>query len=252
MHLVFIPETYGPVLLRKRAALLSAATGKVYRSEIDVIKPLDHRELVITQFKMPYILLFTEPIVFVFSIYMAVIFGLLYMQFTSFPLVFQQARGWSPGIAALAFIGIAVGSNTALGYMIFAGNPKYAAELEAKGALPPEARLPTGLLGAILLPIGLFIFAWTCVPVSIHWIVPIAATVPYGAGLVLIFLACNNYLIDMFCHEAASVLAGGTVVRSIMGVVLPLCTVSMYDALGINWASTLVAFLSLIFVPVPL
>lgn len=252
VHILWIPETYGPVLLRARAEKLSRATGRVYRCEDDVIKPLEYRELVINQFKMPYILLFTEPIVFVFSIYMAVIFGLLYMQFTSFPLVFQGARGWSPGIAALAFIGIAVGSNTALGYMIFAGNPKYARKLNEEGALPPEARLPTGLIGAILLPIGLFIFAWTCVPVSIHWIVPIAATVPYGAGLVLIFLACNNYLVDMFCHNAASVLAGGTVVRSIMGVVLPLCTVSMYDALGINWASTLVAFLSLIFVPVPL
>jgi MFS family permease len=251
-HIFFIPETYTPVLLRERALKLSAATGRVYKCEDDVIKPLNHRDLVINQFKMPYILLFTEPIVFVFSIYMAVIFGLLYMQFTSFPLVFQGARGWSPGIAALAFIGIAVGSNAALGYMIFAGNPKYARELEYKGALPPEARLPTGLIGAILLPIGLFIFAWTCVPTSIHWIVPIGATVPYGAGLVLIFLACNNYLVDMFCHNAASVLAGGTVVRSIMGVVLPLCTLDMYDALGINWASTLVAFLSLIFVPVPL
>jgi MFS family permease len=264
-HIFFIPETYTPVLLRERALKLSAATGRVYKCEDDVIKPLNHRDLVINQFKMPYILLFTEPIVFVFSIYMAVIFGLLYMQFSeyplrklfvltaaSFPLVFQGARGWSPGIAALAFIGIAVGSNAALGYMIFAGNPKYARELEYKGALPPEARLPTGLIGAILLPIGLFIFAWTCVPTSIHWIVPIGATVPYGAGLVLIFLACNNYLVDMFCHNAASVLAGGTVVRSIMGVVLPLCTLDMYDALGINWASTLVAFLSLIFVPVPL
>ncbi|BEI81998.1 hypothetical protein CcaverHIS002_0211580 [Cutaneotrichosporon cavernicola] len=252
MHIVFIPETYGPVLLRKRAHKLSEATGRVYRCEDDVITPLNHRDLVINQFKMPYILLFTEPIVFVFSIYMAVIFGLLYMQFTSFPLVFQGARGWSPGIAALAFIGIAVGSNTALGYMIFAGNPKYARELQEKGALPPEARLPTGLIGATLLPLGLFVFAWTCVPTSIHWIVPIAATVPYGAGLVLIFLACNNYLVDMFCHNAASVLAGGTVVRSIMGVVLPLTTLKMYDALGINWASTLVAFLCLVFVPVPL
>ncbi|GMK59011.1 hypothetical protein CspeluHIS016_0700260 [Cutaneotrichosporon spelunceum] len=251
-HILFIPETYGPVLLRARAAKLSAATGRVYRCEDDVITPLNLRDLVLNQFKMPYILLFTEPIVFVLSIYMAVIFGLLYMQFTSFPLVFQGARGWSPGIAALAFIGIAVGSNTALAYMIFFGNPKYARDLKARGALPPEARLPTGVVGAALLPIGLFIFAWTCVPASIHWIVPIGATVPYGAGLVLIFLACNNYLVDMFCHNAASVLAGGTVVRSIMGVVLPLTTLDMYDALGVNWASTLVAFLCLVFVPVPL
>lgn len=66
--------------------------------------------------------------------------------------------------------------------------------------------------------VGLGIFAGTCVPVSIPWIAPILGTVPYGAGLVLLFLCFGNYLVDSYLLLAASVLAGGTVMRSILGV----------------------------------
>lgn len=59
----FMPETYAPTLLRARARLLSKATGKVYRAQQDAKKPLDTKELFLKQLKVPYILLFTEPIV---------------------------------------------------------------------------------------------------------------------------------------------------------------------------------------------
>lgn len=64
----------------------------------------------------------------------------------------------------------------------------------------------------------MFIFAWTCVPTRIHWIAPIIATVPFGGGIVLLFLGMSNYLVDAYLLNAASVLAAGTVVRSILGV----------------------------------
>jgi hypothetical protein len=183
--------------------------------------------------------------------YMATIFGLLYMQFTSFPIVFQQLRGWGPGIGALAFLGICVGCNLALVYIVVWGNPSYARAMKERGALPPEARLPSAMVGAIILPAGLFWFAWTCMPLSIHWIVPILGTVPYGAGLVILFMAVQNYLVDAYLPLAASVLAGGTVARSLLGVIIPLFTVDMYNALGPRWASSIPAFLALAFAPFP-
>jgi len=47
---------------------LSAATGKVYRCQQDVAKPLDTKKLFLNQLRVPYILLFTEPIVFITSL----------------------------------------------------------------------------------------------------------------------------------------------------------------------------------------
>ena len=77
---IFVPETYAPVLLRKRAAKLSKQTGKVYISKLDFGKP---HKTVAAQFKValsrPWILLFKEPIVLLTSIYMAIVYGTLYI-----------------------------------------------------------------------------------------------------------------------------------------------------------------------------
>lgn len=54
-------------------------------------------------------LLFTEPIVALLSIYIALLYGALYATFIVFPIVFQEGRGWSPGVGGLAFFGIGLG-----------------------------------------------------------------------------------------------------------------------------------------------
>jgi hypothetical protein len=75
------------------------------------------------------------------------------MQFTAFPLIFQGQRGWSPGLSGLAFVGITIGAFGSLGYIVFVENPAYVRKhLAAGGYLAPEARLPSVILGAILLP----------------------------------------------------------------------------------------------------
>jgi hypothetical protein len=75
------------------------------------------------------------------------------MLFGAFPVVFQQERGWSPGIGGLAFLGVLVGFIIALAYTIFYENPRYARKLAKEGWLPPEQRLLPAMLGGILLPI---------------------------------------------------------------------------------------------------
>lgn len=246
-----LPETYAPTILRKRAAELSRRTGKVYKSRGDVDQgPTTFGQVFKTSLSRPWILLFREPIVFLISIYMAIIYGTLYMLFGAFPIVYQQNRGWSPGIGGLAFIGVAVGMIIAVIYSIW-DNKRYAKlSDEHKGFAPPEARLPPTMLGGAAVPIGLFWFAWTNYP-SIHWIVSILAGVPFGFGMVLIFLGMMNYLIDAYTIFAASVLAANSVLRSLFGAAFPLFTTQMYDNLGIHWASTIPAFLALACVPMP-
>lgn len=76
------------------------------------------------------------------------------MLFGAFPIVFQQQRGWSPGVGGLAFLGVLVGFMIALAYTIFYENPRYSRKLKAEGGwLAPEQRLPPAILGGILLPI---------------------------------------------------------------------------------------------------
>ena len=71
-----VPETYAPVLLRRRAEKLSKMTGKVYQSRVDH----DRGKVTLagslkTALSRPWILLFMEPIVLLLSIYMAIIYG---------------------------------------------------------------------------------------------------------------------------------------------------------------------------------
>ncbi len=152
-----IPETYPPVLQRKRAKQLSKMTGKVYRSQGDVDQgPQSFAHVFKTSLLRPWVLLFKEPIVLLLSIYMAIIYGTLYMLFSAFPIVYQETRGWSPGIGGLAFLGVAVGMIGAVCYSIF-DNKRYAKLADQHGGFaPPEARLPPSIIGGICVPIGLF------------------------------------------------------------------------------------------------
>jgi len=71
---ILIPETYPPVLQRQRAKKLSKLTGKVYRSRGDVEQgPTTFGHVFKTSLSRPWVLLFREPIVFLLSVYMAII-----------------------------------------------------------------------------------------------------------------------------------------------------------------------------------
>ena len=248
---LYIPETYPPVLLQKRAAALSKQTGKKYISALEKQRgKTTPAEAFKKALARPWALLFTEPIVLLISCYMAILYGTLYMLFGAFPIVFEQDRGWSQGISGLAFSGVAVGMTGGVVYSLF-DNKRYATvEKNHNGEAPPEARLPPAMVGAVALPIGMFWFAWTNYP-SIHWIVCIIASAPFGFGMVLVFLSGMNYLIDSYTIYAASVLAANSVLRSLFGAAFPLFTNQMYSKLGIHWASSIPAFLALACLPAP-
>lgn len=96
-----IPETYAPVLLRRRALKLSAETGKHHISFLDLALKAD--ETLLHKLKVncsrPFLLLFRELIVALFAIYAALTYGILYMMFGAYPIIFQRQRGWTSGAA---------------------------------------------------------------------------------------------------------------------------------------------------------
>ncbi len=61
------------------------------------------------------------------------------------------------------------------------------------------------------------------------------------------------YLVDAFGSEAAaSALAANTLLRSLFGTFLPLAGPKMYQSLGLGWGNSLLGFLALAFVPIPI
>ncbi|CAH0025068.1 unnamed protein product [Clonostachys rhizophaga] len=248
---LLVPETYAVVLLRRRAEKLSNITGKAYMSRKDAeTGEVSVQSALGTALSRPWILLVKEPIVLLLSLYMAIIYGTLYLFFAAFPIVYQQYRGWDQAIGSLPFLGLLIGMIVAIIYLI-PENKRYIRVVERNhGLAPPEARLLPALVGSIPLPIGLFWFAWTNGP-EIHWFASVAAGIPFGFGMVLVFLSVMNYLVDAYTIFAASVLGANTFLRSIFGAVFPIIATYMYNNLGIHWASTVLAFLSLACVPFP-
>jgi hypothetical protein len=251
LGVAFVPETYGPVILTKRANTLSKTDGKVYLSILDIRqgkkKPSEVFQRALVR---PWVLLFKEPIVLVASLYMAIIYGTVYMFMGAMPIVYNEDRGWSEGIGGLAFLGIAVGIVFGLIYSIWDNYGRYMKLFILKSATA-ESRLPPAIVGAIALPVGMFAFAWTNYS-SIHWSASIILTAPFGFGCVLVILPIVNYLIDSYTIYAASVLAAAAIFRSVVGAVFPLFTTQMYHNLGIHWASSVPAFLALACMPFPL
>lgn len=238
------------MLLLKRASLLSKADGRTY---ISVLEKNQGRkkpsEVFPKALVRPWVLLFMEPIVLVASLYIAIIYASIYMFLPGMTIVFNVEREWNEGFGGLAFLGMAVGILLGGVYAVFDNNKRYMKLFLAKTATA-ESRLPPAMLGSIALPIGMFCFAWTNYP-SIHWAVSIVLSAPFGFGCILVVLPVVNYLIDSYTIFAASVLAASAILRSVLAAAFPLFTNQMYTNLGIHWASSVPAFLSVLCMPFP-
>ena len=64
-------------------------------------------------------------------------------------------------------------------------------------------------------------------------------------------MSISTYLVDAYTVHAASAMAANTVLRSLIGAVLPLAGRSMYAKLGLGWGNSLLAFIALAMCPLP-
>lgn len=252
---VFLPETYKPVILVKRA--------KKRGVKLD-LSPLSQVLKVTVSITLlrPLEMLVVEPIVLVWSFYIAFIFAVLFGFFEAFPIIFQGEYGMSLGIGGLPFIGVGIG--LCIGVVFYIGLDRLAffpknedgtrGKRDESGEpikVAPEAILPIGKVGAICLPIALFWLGWTGRS-DISWVAPTASGIPFGFGLILIFFTNMLYFSSAFPPASvASALGANNLLRYLLASVFPLFTPQMYEKLDIDWATSVFAFISLALLPIP-
>ncbi|EMG50008.1 NAG4 Major facilitator superfamily multidrug transporter NAG4 [Candida maltosa Xu316] len=246
IFIVTVPETHHGTLLKKRAKKLRKETGDSRYRALNEIQIRTIGEIAKTSLLRPFALL-SELIVFLVTIYMAICYGLLYMFFFAYPLVFMEGKHWSASKTGVMFIPIGVGVIVAtLAAPFF--NKDYnrrAQKYRDRGELPPaELRLIPMMISCWFVPVGLFAFAWSSYP-RISWAGPCFSGFAAGFGFCCLYNPANNYIVDSYQHYAASALAAKTFVRSIWGACVPLFTIQMYHRLGYEWATSLMAFISL-------
>ena len=216
---LFQPETYGPELLRWKAKHLRRITGDDrYRAPIEVKSEtfLDRLKRSLTR---PFILGFQEPILMLITMYMTVVYIILFTFLNGYTFVFTMTYGFSEGITGLSFIGIGIGLFicTALVPIIYRRAKNEMREMEEKNGpgtarLTPEFRLIWAMYGAPAIPISMFWMGWTDYASVSYWS-PLIASVMFGYGILSIFITSYQYVIDSYEQYSASALAMLTLVR---------------------------------------
>ncbi|KAF2188979.1 MFS general substrate transporter [Zopfia rhizophila CBS 207.26] len=214
---LFQSESYPPQLLDQKAKRLRKETGN---EDLRSVLNVDRRASYIFTRAIirPVRLLLLSPVVSILSIYQGVVYGYLYLLFTTFPLVFQYQYHFGTGTIGLTYLGMGVGAFIGL----------------AIGGLVSD-RLLKKLSGEA----------------KTHWIVPIIGTTVIGIGLNILFMCITTYFIDAHPLYEASANAASTAVRSLIGALVPLAGRSMYQALGLGWGNSLLGFLALAMCPLP-
>lgn len=245
-------ETYAPVI-RLRLAEQSGDPEKAAKAHPHLLKEhgsAAHRVWV--DISRPFILLTRSYVCFLLSLYMALIYGIYYLMFTTFPQLFTDIYHFSTGISGLAYIGLGLGFMSATVVGAGVADTVYKKLAERNGGVgKPEMRIPALILGSLFVPIGLFWYGWSA-QAQVHWIMPIIGTAIFGFGMMTSFLPIQLYLVDTFQY-AASALAAASVFRSMLGFAFPLFGQQMFDALGFGGGNSLLAGLGIVIgIPFPI
>jgi len=113
-----------------------------------------------------------------------------------------------------------------------------------------EARLYLAMAAAFLLPIGVFMWAWTANP-HVPWIVPLIALTIFMIGAYILYFVVFVYLADCYGMYASSAMAGQSLFRNVLSTTFPLFTKQMFANLTYRWANTMFGCIACLMVPIP-
>ena len=197
----------------------------------------------------PLFMLFTESVVFWFSLWVSFSWAILYLTFGAIPLVFRVSHNFDLQQTGLVFAAVMAGGVVSTILSIY--QEKLALRyFPDKVSATPEGRLYFACVESALMPIGLFWFGWSSYA-DIHWIVPAIAIAVATMGIFSIYLATFHYLADIYHKYASSAIAAQSMCRNLLGGAFPLVTVQMYNRLGFPGASSLLGGLAVLLTAVP-
>lgn len=199
---------------------------------------------------LPSHLLCTEPVVFFFTLLSGLSYGLVFLGTQSVAQVYTSLYGWEEYKTGLVQIALVIGE--VFGAIACLPQNRFFAKRYLASGTPvqsletsiAELRLPICIVGSFFgLTGGLFWYGWTAFG-SLHWILPTIGLSILGFGVMTVMQAIMMYITDAYEKYAGSASAAICFGENIFAAYLPLCALSMYSALGFNWASSLLAFLA--------
>ncbi|KAF7557584.1 hypothetical protein G7Z17_g621 [Cylindrodendrum hubeiense] len=250
-------ESYVPVL-RRRALDKASPTREKIRSSSKYLVGWNMATLkaLILLTIRPFIILSSSRIAMLLALYLSLLFAYLSLLAATLATIFQDIYGFSESQSGLIYIALTIGTlsgalmcSFTLDYFLIRGLSHKSPE---DGETPrPENRLIPIIPAMVAFPVGLLVYGWS-LQKHVHWIVPTLATVLCGFSLSSSTTPIMNYLVDIFGDRSASAIGAVLPLRYIAGAFLPVAAPYMYAKLGYGWANTLLAFVMILTVPIPL
>ncbi|GAB7336525.1 hypothetical protein MBLNU13_g09802t1 [Cladosporium sp. NU13] len=201
LALLALPETFGPVLLKRKAQHLRKLTNDI-RFTVPIERGPSLRARLRTNLSRSLTLFSSEPIMTFLGLYLVLIFVINFTFFSGFEYILDDTNALSPGISSLNFLSIAVGV-----VIDVAWTPLYSrladrvhrriGDSVANTVVqspqlgtdtPPELSLIRAAIAAPFLPISLLWLGWTNYP-SINPASGYAAMVLFGYSFAAIFIS---------------------------------------------------------------
>ncbi|KAJ5240949.1 uncharacterized protein N7469_002540 [Penicillium citrinum] len=230
MYFFLFKECRGIAILAHRAKALRKDGKLAYtQHEIDS-EGTSMLKIVARSASRPIVLFFTESVVFVSTLWSAFTVGTLYLFTQSVEQVFAGLYDWTPAQAGYVQSAIVVGEILGWIVTLFSGKLYFdsaSRNTEVPGEPIPEARLYLAIVG------------------DLPWIAPAIGLAMVGGGSVIVVTGISDYVVDAYSKYAASAIGIIACGENTFSAFLPLAAMSMYSTLGFNWASTLLAFISL-------
>ncbi|KAJ7602914.1 MFS polyamine transporter [Mycena polygramma] len=255
LAIFFLPESYAPFLLERKATRIRNSLLADLKTEpglsIREVRSKFGGEDRTWQHHLrnaalrPFQLLVSEPILQVLGLYMAFIYGTIYLFLTSMPLMFQHTYGETLGISGLNYIALGLGLISAAIFSAYTMDRFFRYYKENHGGVvEPEFRLTNLVPGTIILPIGLLVTGWSA-QYTLHWIIPDVGIALIGVGIFLNFQSIQIYIVDVFTLHAASSMGVISFLRSLAGFGFPLFGPAMYEHLGYGKGDTILAAIAI-------
>ncbi|KAG8672195.1 hypothetical protein FPOAC2_05562 [Fusarium poae] len=247
--LLLMPETYGPLLLQWKAKHYRRITGDDrFKCEHEIVDASLFSRLKVSMTR-PFFML-TEPIIIAMTLYLSVLYIVLFTFLVGWPYIFEETYGISQGLSNIIFIAMFLGTQINFLFVPIIYRKTLRAT-EKGGHFKPEIRLWYGMLGASpAIPISLFWLGWTNYANISIWSA-IFAVVFFGYGVTGIFICTYMYIIDSYEIYSASALTFVALTRYIVAGGMTVVGIPFYENMGTHYTLTIMACLAVVLATIP-
>ncbi|GJC95050.1 major facilitator superfamily transporter [Colletotrichum higginsianum] len=238
VSLFSFPESYGALVLRRRAARLRKETGEArYRTAGERLEAdRSASDVVGRALTRPLRLLLFHPIIQVTAVLSGFNYGIMYVTLSTFSDLWKGQYGQSVEISGLHYIACSLGE--LVGSQV--GGPMMDFLYGRRQQPTPESRVMLMFFGIVPAWAGVLAYGWTA-QYRLHWLLVDAGVVVMMFGMQLSGMPAMAYVIDTYGEHTSSAMAATQFVKSLTAFLFPLFAPSMYGALGYGWANSVMA-----------